>query len=75
MRAYPYLAEVLADKYDVDEDKIRPEATLADLGLDSLMVVEFLFDVEDEFDIEIPDHEVEGIHTVANLINYVNANV
>ena len=47
MRAYPYLAEVLADKYDVDEDKFRPEATLADLGLDSLMVVEFLFLVED----------------------------
>ena len=41
MRAYPYLAEVLADKYDVDEDKIRPEATLADLGLDSLMAVSY----------------------------------
>ena len=42
MRAYPYLAEVLADKYDVDEDKIRPEATLADLGLDSLMVLSLI---------------------------------
>ena len=38
MSAYSYLAEVLAEKYDVDEDKIQPEATLADLGLDSLMV-------------------------------------
>ena len=71
MRAYPYLAEVLADKYGVDEDKIRPEATLADLGLDSLMVVEFLFDVEDEFDIEVPDDraQFETLDEAATLID------
>ena len=46
-----------------------------DLGSDSLDSVEIVLLIEEEFDIEIPDHEVEGIHTVANLINYVNANV
>ena len=71
MRAYSYLAEVLAEKYDVDEDKIQPEATLADLGLDSLMEVEFLFDVEDEFDIEVPDEraEFETLNEAAALID------
>ena len=71
MSAYSYLAEVLVDKYDVDKDKIRPEATLTDLGLDSLMVVEFLFDVEDEFNIEVPDDraEFERLNEAATLID------
>lgn len=71
MSAYSYLAKVLVDKYDVDKDKIRPEATLTDLGLDSLMVVEFLFDVEDEFNIEVPDDraEFETLNEAATLID------
>ena len=71
MSAYSYLVEVLVDKYDVDEDKIRPEATLTDLGLDSLMVVEFRFDVEDEFNIEVPDDraEFETLNEAATLID------
>ena len=53
--AYVFLAEVLSEKYDVDPEAISPEATLAELGLDSLTVVELLFDVEDEFEIDIPE--------------------
>jgi acyl carrier protein len=52
---YAFLAEVLSEKYDVDPDTISPEATLTELGLDSLTIVELLFDVEDEFEIEIPE--------------------
>jgi len=52
---YAFLAQVLSEKYDVDPDAISPEATLTELGLDSLTIVELLFDVEDEFGIEIPE--------------------
>jgi len=52
---YAFLAQVLSEKYDVDPDTISPEATLTELGLDSLTIVELLFDVEDEFGIEIPE--------------------
>ncbi|MCH7933049.1 MAG: phosphopantetheine-binding protein [Gemmatimonadetes bacterium] len=55
MTPYAFLAEVLSEKYDVDPTTISPEATLTELGLDSLTVVELLFDVEDEFEIEIPE--------------------
>ena len=55
MTPYAFLAEVLSEKYDVDPTSISPEATLTELGLDSLTVVELLFDVEDEFEIEIPE--------------------
>ncbi len=55
MSPYAFLAQVLSEKYDVDPDTISPEATLTELGLDSLTIVELLFDVEDEFGIEIPE--------------------
>ena len=55
MSPYTFLAQVLSEKYDVDPDTISPEATLTELGLDSLTIVELLFDVEDEFGIEIPE--------------------
>ncbi len=55
MSPYVFLAEVLSKKYDVDPDAISPEATLTELGLDSLTIVELLFDVEDEFGIEVPE--------------------
>ena len=55
MSAYTFVAEVLSEKYDVDPEAISPEATLTELGLDSLTVVELLFDVEDEFGIEVPE--------------------
>ncbi|HAB30346.1 MAG TPA: phosphopantetheine-binding protein [Gemmatimonadetes bacterium] len=55
---YEFLAQVLSEKYDVSSDAISPEATLTELGLDSLTVVELLFDVEDEFGIEVPEERV-----------------
>lgn len=55
MTPYEFLADVLSEKYDVAKEVISPEATLTELGLDSLTVVELLFDVEDEFGIEVPE--------------------
>jgi acyl carrier protein len=45
---------VLAKKYSLAPDAITPESTLESLGLDSLDLIELLFDVEDEFGIRIP---------------------
>lgn len=53
--SYPFLAEVLAEKYDVEAQAISPDATMAELGLDSLTLIELLFDLEDEFGIEFPE--------------------
>jgi len=42
-----------------------------DIGADSLDVVEIVMQVEEEFDIEIPDEEVEKLTTVQEIIDYV----
>jgi acyl carrier protein len=63
---------ILSDQFDVEEDKITAETNIADdLGADSLDVVDLLMTLEDEFDVEIPDEEVENIKTVGNLVKYI----
>lgn len=59
MSAFEFLSGLLVEKFDVDPDKITPESNLTDLGLDSLSIVELVFDVEDEFDIEVSEDDAD----------------
>lgn len=59
MSVYDHIAKILVDEYEVDAAAIRPDAAMGDLGLDSLQVVEFLFHVEDEFEIEVPEERAD----------------
>ena len=66
---------ILAEQFDVEEEKITAETDLQeDLGADSLDVVDLLMSIEDEFDIEVPDEDVENIKTVGNLVSYIEQN-
>lgn len=58
----------------VDSTKVNRNAHfINDLGLDSLDEVELLMQIEDEFAIEMPDSEVEKIHSVDDAIKYLAA--
>lgn len=49
------LINLFSETFGIAEDKLLPAATLESLGLDSLAVIEFLFQIEDQFHIQIPD--------------------
>lgn len=67
---------ILAEQFDVDQDSLQNDTDLQDdLGADSLDVVDLLMSIEDEFDIEIPDEEIENIRTVGELVNYIENNM
>ena len=67
---------ILSSQFDVEEDSITPETNIADdLGADSLDVVDMLMSLEDEFDVEIPDEEIERIRTVGELVAYIEENM
>lgn len=69
------IREIIASQFDIDEEKITMETTVADdLGADSLDVVEVLMSVEDEFSVEIPDEAIEEIKSVGDLVNYIENN-
>ena len=63
---------ILCEQLDADENKVTMDTLIAeDLGADSLDVVDLLMSLEDEFDVEIPDEEIENIKTVGNLVHYI----
>ena len=66
------LKAILSEQFDAKEDSITPETSIADdLGADSLDVVDLLMSIEDEFEIEIPDEEIDNIKTVGELVKYI----
>ncbi|HCR43986.1 MAG TPA: acyl carrier protein [Ruminococcaceae bacterium] len=70
------LKKILADQFDVEEEKITLDTNMVDdLGADSLDVVDLLMSVEDEFEIEIPDSDVENMKTVGDVVKYVEDHV
>lgn len=66
---------ILAEQFDADEDDITVDTTLTDdLGADSLDLADVLMAIEDEFDVEIPDEEIENIKTVGDIVSYIEDN-
>ncbi len=69
------IREQLADR-GIDADKVTPDADLqADLGLDSLDVVELTTGIEERFGIEIPDSDLEGLATVGDATELIQQKV
>lgn len=65
---------IIADKLSVDENEVTENAEFTkDLGADSLDTVELIMEFEKEFGITIPDDKSEGITTVKDAIDYIEA--
>lgn len=68
--------KIIAEQIVANEDDITLQSDFReDLEMDSLDVVEVLMSLEDEFGVEIPDEDIEGIKTVEDLINYLASKV
>ena len=66
------VSEIICDQLGCARDKVTPETHLAnDLGVDSLDAVELIMDLEEEFNINIPDADAEKIVTVGEAIKYI----
>lgn len=64
--------EVIVEKLSIPVENITPEATLKDLGADSLDIVDMIMSFEEKFGIEIKDEDAEQIKTVQEAANYLN---
>lgn len=64
--------EIIINELGVEPDKVSDDASFVeDLGADSLDTVELVMAFEEEFEIEIPDEDAEGLQTVGDAIDYV----
>jgi acyl carrier protein len=68
--------KIIIEKLGVDESQVVPTASFtADLGADSLDIVELIMEFEKEFEISIPDEQAETIASVGDAIKYLEENV
>ena len=67
--------EILCQQLDVEEDTVTMDSRIIeDLNADSLDLVDLLMSLEDEFDVEVPDDQVENVKTVGDLVGYIEKN-
>jgi len=69
------LQAIVAKKYSLDPATITPQSTLESLGLDSLDLIELLFDVEDEFAIRVPQDGGSALKTatIQDIVESIRA--
>lgn len=67
---------ILVEQLDVEESLVTLEASIGDdLGADSLDIVDLVMTLEEEFDTEIPDEEIENIKTVGDVVHFIEENL
>ncbi len=65
---------ILVDQLDVEDEVVTMESVISDdLGADSLDVVDMVMSLEEEFDIEIPDEEIENMKTVGDVVRFIES--
>lgn len=68
--------ELIIENLDVDKDALVPEAKfIDDLGVSSMDLWELVLVMEDEFDLEVPDEDLEKIVTIQDAINFIQNNL
>jgi acyl carrier protein len=65
--------DIVSEHFAYDKEKITRNTTfIEDIGADSLDIVEFVMELEEEFDIQIPDDQAEKIKTVGEAVDYID---
>jgi acyl carrier protein len=68
------LINLAGKKFKVDVAGLLPEQDFFDaLGIDSVQALELLSELEIEFDVEVPDYELQGVKTFAALGEVIDA--
>ena len=64
--------DIIVEQLGVNPEQVTPTASfIEDLGADSLDIVELVMELEEEFEITIPDEQAEKIKTVGEAIDYI----
>jgi acyl carrier protein len=71
MQTLDRIKNLAIKELSLDPAKIDANAPLADLGVDSLTFIEFMFKVEDEFGVTVSDEDLRGIKCFADLERHI----
>lgn len=63
---------IIAGQLNIEEGTVKEDSTFADLGADSLDLFELVMSLEEEYGIEIPSEDLEGLLSVSDVIKYLS---
>ena len=69
------IKNLVIKELSLDPGKLDPNAPLADLGVDSLTFIEFMFKVEDDFGVKVSDEDLRKIKCLADLERHIAASL
>ena len=72
MSTLEILQDLLIKDHALERAQLTPEAQLSSLGVDSLGVIELMFQVEDRFHISLPDDKVPVLVTVGDVVAFID---
>lgn len=62
---------IICDYFELSEDEVTPGTTFADIGADSLDMVDLAMSIEDDFRVEVTDEALEKFTSVEDVVNYI----
>lgn len=69
--AFEKIKSIIVEQLGVDENKITQKLSFKDIGADSLKIIEFIMELEERFEIEIPDEDAERMKTVGDAVRHI----
>ena len=68
--------DMLEKQLGIDKSKITEDSDIIkDIGADSLDIVEFLMDAENEWGITIEEEDVKDLHTIGDVVKYIESRI
>lgn len=76
MDIFEQVKKILCDQLDLEEEQVNEDSeVIDDMGADSLDIVDLVMTLEEEFDTEIPDEDIENLKTVGDIVKYIEDRV
>ena len=70
------IKDMLEKQLGIDKSKITEDSDIIkDIGADSLDIVEFLMDAENEWGITIDEEDVKDLHTIGDIVKYIESRI
>lgn len=70
------IKDMLEKQLGIDKSKITEDSDIIkDIGADSLDIVEFLMDAENEWGITIEEEDVKNLHSIGDVVKYIESRI
>jgi acyl carrier protein len=69
------LIDLIAEEAIVDKEKLKRDATIADIGISSLDVITMLFELEERYGVVIEESDMPKMETLGEMIDFLLARI